>query len=59
MSTQEDCWAWHYERSGMFTVRSAYRMMITAKKSREDYFDGRTSCSDVQKYRGNGNNCGI
>jgi hypothetical protein len=33
----------------MFIVRSAYRMMITAKKSREDYFEGRTSCSDVQK----------
>lgn len=27
-STQGDFWAWHYEKSGMFTVRSAYRMMV-------------------------------
>jgi hypothetical protein len=25
---QEDCWAWHYERKGIFSVRSAYRMLI-------------------------------
>ena len=36
MSKQEDCWAWHHERNGIFSVRSAYRMMIKAKKSRDD-----------------------
>ena len=30
-------------------MRSAYRMMIEVKKSREDYFEGQTSCSDVEK----------
>jgi len=49
LSIQNDCWAWHYERSGLFTVQSAYRMMIELKKSREDYFEGQTSCSDVEK----------
>jgi hypothetical protein len=51
MRKQEDCWAWHYERNGLFTVRSAYRMMIEAKKSREDYFEGWASCSDSGKKR--------
>jgi len=25
--TQEDFWAWHYEKTGVFSVRSAYRML--------------------------------
>jgi len=45
---QEDCWAWHHERNGLFSVRSAYRMLIQAKKSREDYFESRASCSDIE-----------
>jgi len=48
-SKLEDCWAWHHERNGIFSVRSAYRMMVEAKKSREDYFEGRGSCSDIDK----------
>jgi len=24
----DDFWAWHYERTGLFTVRSAYRMLV-------------------------------
>ena len=47
MRNQEDYWAWHHERNGLFTVRSAYRMLIEAKKRREDYFEGRGSCSDA------------
>ena len=59
LSIQNDCWAWHYERSGLFTVQSAYRMMIELKKSREDYFEYQTSCSGVEKKgKENGNNCG-
>ena len=49
MSSQEDCWAWHHERNGLFTVCSAYRMMITAKKIREDYWEGSASCSNMKK----------
>ncbi|GJN09925.1 hypothetical protein PR202_ga27979 [Eleusine coracana subsp. coracana] len=28
---QQDYWAWHHEKKGMFTVRSAYRMLISGK----------------------------
>ena len=46
MRKQKDCWAWHHEKNGLFTVRSDYRMLIELKKSREDYFEGRANCSD-------------
>jgi hypothetical protein len=40
----------------MFTVRSAYRMMIRAKKTRENYLEGSLMWKkDIR----NGNNCGI
>lgn len=32
-SRQEDFWAWHYDKKGMFTVRSAYRMLISKRTS--------------------------
>ena len=44
-SSQTDFWAWHHEKSGNFTVRSAYRMMVTTKKVREDWLEGRPSTS--------------
>jgi hypothetical protein len=28
MRCQNDFWAWHYERKGVFSVRSAYRMLV-------------------------------
>ena len=28
---QEDFWAWHFEKRGFFSVRSAYRMLINRK----------------------------
>jgi hypothetical protein len=59
MSLQKDGWAWHYERNGLFSVRSTYRMMIEAKKSREDYFEGREAALIMEKSRKNGNSCGI
>jgi hypothetical protein len=43
---QDDCWAWHYEKNGIFSARSAYRMLVLAKKAREDYFEGRAICSN-------------
>lgn len=49
MRKQEDCWAWHHERNGLFTVRSAYMMLIETKKNREDYLESRGNCSDVQR----------
>ena len=49
MRKQEDCWAWHHERNGLFTVRFAYRMLIEIKKNREYYFESCGNCSDVQR----------
>lgn len=43
----EDIWAWHYERSGQFSVRSAYRMLMESKKRREDWLSGRAENSRV------------
>jgi LPS sulfotransferase NodH len=45
---QEDFWSWHFEKNGVFTVRSAYRVLVSVKKTREDWLDGRaTSSSSV------------
>lgn len=51
MRKYEYCWAWFHERNGIFTVRSAYRMLIESKKSREDYFEGRANCSNYAARR--------
>jgi hypothetical protein len=34
--TAEDFWAWHYEKTGMFSVKSAYRMLINTRQCREE-----------------------
>lgn len=31
MRTNDDDWAWHYERSGFFSVRLAYRLLVGMK----------------------------
>jgi hypothetical protein len=43
LSTQrmEDFWAWHYEKNGVPTVRSVYRLLVETKRRREDWLDGR------------------
>ena len=43
---QEDVWAWNHERMGLFSVRSAYRMLIQTKKIREDWLDHRAAASN-------------
>jgi hypothetical protein len=45
----DDIWAWHYDRQGAFSVRSAYRMLIYTRKKREAWLDGRSSSSSSQK----------
>jgi hypothetical protein len=30
---QEDIWAWNFEKSGLFSVRSAYRVLVNTKKN--------------------------
>ena len=34
-----DSWAWHEERRGVFTVRSAYRMILRTRTSRESWWN--------------------
>ena len=36
---QSDFWAWHYEKNGSFSVRSAYRMLIQTKMNRENWLE--------------------
>jgi hypothetical protein len=46
---QKDFWAWHYECNGVFSVRSAYRMLVTTKERRSAWLEGRSACSDVRE----------
>lgn len=43
----EDSWSWHYERSGNFTVRSAYRLLVDTKMRRVDWLEGRQATSNT------------
>jgi hypothetical protein len=45
---QDDFWAWHYERSGLFSVKSAYRMLIHIRNQRQDWLDSRAGVSDIE-----------
>ena len=45
---QVDFWAWHYEKTGVFTVRSAYRMLVSNREKRTDWIEhnpGKSDCS--------------
>lgn len=44
---QADIWPWHFDRSGIFSVRSAYRMLIKIKAQREDWLEGRANTSNI------------
>jgi hypothetical protein len=43
LSTQrlKDCWAWHYEKSGLLSVRSVYHLLVQTKRQREEWLEGR------------------
>jgi hypothetical protein len=41
-----DFWSWNFDKRGMFTVRSAYRMLVDIKTRREAWLEGRASSSD-------------
>jgi hypothetical protein len=45
---QSDFWAWNFERKGLFSVRSAYRMVISTKISRENYLEGNAGSSSSE-----------
>jgi hypothetical protein len=47
----EDRWAWHYEKNGMLTVRSVYRLLVHTKKRRKDWLEGRSAGSGADRER--------
>lgn len=47
-SQQDDFWAWHYERSGTFSVKSAYRMLVHTTIRRQDWLHSRAVNSDIE-----------
>ena len=44
----DDFWAWHYDRRGIFTVKSAYRMISGIKHQREDWLEHKPSHSNTE-----------
>lgn len=48
---QDDFWAWHYERNGIFSVKSAYRMLIQTRNQRQDWMDSRAENSNIEGNR--------
>ena len=44
---QEDFWAWHYERTRVFTVKSAYQMLISNRERRADWIEHNPGRSDI------------
>jgi hypothetical protein len=45
---QRDFWAWHYEKRGVFSVRSAYRMLVWNRENNCAYYEGRPGTSNVK-----------
>lgn len=45
---QHDFWAWHYEKRGIFSVRSAYRMLVLNRERTTAWLDARPSKSDFR-----------
>ena len=42
-----DFWAWHYEKMGLFTVRSAYRILVQKKENATSWLENRPGRSNV------------
>lgn len=42
----DDFWAWNFEKSGIFSARSSYRMILETKKRSECSLDGRAGSSN-------------
>jgi len=45
---QNDFWAWHYEKTGVFSVRSAYRMLVQKKENLTAWLEHTPSTSDIR-----------
>ena len=51
-TAQSDFWEWHYEKSGVFSVRPAYRMIVEMKYRRTNWLEGRSEASNVEELEG-------
>jgi hypothetical protein len=45
---QDDFWAWSYGKTGVFSVRSAYRMLVHNRESRSDWIEHSAGKSDIR-----------
>jgi hypothetical protein len=46
-SPHDDYWAWHYEKSGVFPVHLAYRMLVSRRETLAAWPEGRLGMSNV------------
>jgi hypothetical protein len=46
---QTDIWAWHYDRKGVFSVRSAYELLVQTRENRTAWLDGTISSSNIKE----------
>ena len=45
----QDFWSWVHEKNGVFSVRSAYRMLVETKMRREAWLEGRLANSNIER----------
>lgn len=42
-----DSWSWNFEKNGLFSVRSAYKMLVATKQRREPWLEGTAATSNT------------
>jgi hypothetical protein len=42
-------WAWHYDRKGVFSVRSAYKLLVQTRENQTAWLDGTASSSNIKE----------
>ncbi|XP_073362870.1 uncharacterized protein [Aegilops tauschii subsp. strangulata] len=45
----DDFWSWIHEKNGVFSIRSAYSMLVNTKMRREAWLEGRANSSDTDR----------
>jgi len=48
MRRYDDFWAWHYEKSGLFSVRLAYRMLVQRQENVTAWLENKPGHLDVE-----------